>query len=439
MPTPAAKITFKTIDAARKARDRDARLGTPYRAILRDAAVRGLSLEVGATAMVWRFSYRPKGLTPEGKRQSARSIHLGDASAMHPDDARRAAAEAKDLVRDHRDPAEERRAEVARATAEERARRSCGDLLDGFARWAADRSGPRGKVGAKYVHDLNREARVALEALDALSLAPADISPRQIGAALGKGKRGAAAMLRMNALRLFFDYCTASGAVDDNPCARLGRDERPKKGRERQRVLEPEEVRAIWDAAGSLKPIPRDLIRFMLCVPARGIEVTGMRWQDVRGGHWHQDATATKNGEAHRFALHLIAVEILDARAEAMGGREPGALIFSGRTGKPVARNSIKASIDGRLGADFPEWTLHDCRRTFASLLARSGCRLPESAIDGALNHKASATRGGIVGTYMAEPRRGEQDEALRLWGALLGEILGRSAGGNVVRMERAS
>jgi integrase len=432
----ATKITAQTISRARAARDRGAKPGQRYHVVIRDAVVAGLSLEVGASGMTWRFSYKPRGITEDGKRRASRSISFGDVHTLHPDEARHLAAEAKDRVRQGGDPAEDRKVAVAREIEERRTGRTCGEMLDGFAEWAANRDGPRGgKVGAKYVHDLNREARAALVALGALDLPPAAVSPRQIGSKLGKGKRGSAAMLRMNALRLFFDFVIGEGAADANPCNGLTRDERPKAGSARQRVLDPDEVAAVWSAAADLLPLPRDLIRFMLCVPARGIEVTRMRWRDIRGDHWQQSGTETKNGEDHRYFLNAISLEVLEARAEAQGGRDPEALVFPGRTGKPAARNSIKASLTTRLGDDFPEWTLHDLRRTFASLLARNGCRLPESAIDGALNHKASATRGGVVGIYMAEPRKGEQDEALREWGALLADIIGRPAPDNVVKI----
>jgi integrase len=356
------------------------------------------------------------------------------------DDARRVAAEAKDVVRPGGDPAEDRKTQVAMKAEERRARLTCADLLPGFEAWALARDGARGgKVTARYVGTLDREARVALGILEALALTPAEIRPRQIGSTLGRGKRGGAAVLRMQGLRSFFDYCVAEGALEANPCAALTRDEKHKPGGARQRVLDHDEVRAIWSAVENLNPQARDLIRFMMAVPARGGEVVAMRWRDIRGDHWHQAATLTKNGEAHRFFLSPIALKILDARADVQGGREPGALIFPGRTGKPIARNSIKAALDVHLGDEFDAWCLHDCRRTFASLLARSGCRLPESAIDGALNHKSSLTRGGVVGTYLAEPRRDEQDAAIREWGALFGSILGRDGGGNVVKLGRAT
>ncbi len=63
-------------------------------------------------------------------------------------------------------------------------------------------------------------------------------------------------------------------------------------------------------------------------------------------------------------------------------------------------------------------WTWHDFRRSFATALGEAG--IPEAVADAILNHRQSATRGGVLGVYQRASRWPEQVNAMELWGRLL-------------------
>jgi hypothetical protein len=61
---------------------------------------------------------------------------------------------------------------------------------------------------------------------------------------------------------------------------------------------------------------------------------------------------------------------------------------------------------------------LHDLRRSFATALGEAG--VTETIADAILNHKQSATRGGVLGVYQRSARWPEQVAAMQRWGRLL-------------------
>jgi hypothetical protein len=98
--------------------------------------------------------------------------------------------------------------------------------------------------------------------------------------------------------------------------------------------------------------------------------------------------------------------------------------------GKPIATlHSLRdklAAVTGIIG-----WTWHDARRSFATALGEAG--VSETIADAILNHRQSATRGGVLGTYQRASRWPEQVRAMELWGRLLAAALHGKQTDNVV------
>jgi integrase len=67
-------------------------------------------------------------------------------------------------------------------------------------------------------------------------------------------------------------------------------------------------------------------------------------------------------------------------------------------------------------------WVWHDFRRSFATALAESG--VSETVADAVLNHRQSATRGGVLGVYQRASRWPEQVAAMKAWWRLLDAAL---------------
>jgi integrase len=245
-----------------------------------------------------------------------------------------------------------------------------------------------------------------------------------------------AARHRFGAISRFFEWCREEGLVSANPCALLGKDRRPKPPAERTHFLKPEELARLWRAAGEaegLAPVHRDLIRFLIAIPSRRGEAANVDWShlDLDGAVWSQPGRLTKNGDPHRLHLHPLALAILRARHKAAKHPDKGLVFPSPRSGAVVDTFvDIKAALDAAAG--ITGWRIHDLRRSFVTILAEAGT--PEPVADAILNHRQSATRGGVLGVYQRARRWPEQVSAMAAWGkTLAAAIEGRKAPANVV------
>jgi integrase len=199
---------------------------------------------------------------------------------------------------------------------------------------------------------------------------------------------------------------------------------RPKPTGERDRELDPAEIRWFWHACasadgpripGAPKPFA-PLLRLLLLTGARLSEVAGMRRDELHeDGSWHLPGSRSKNHDAHIVPLAPLARAQLDT----MQGR--GDLIFTTNGERPVSGFSrMKARLDEAMlalaqaergDATVPAWTLHDLRRTFSTRLPED-LSIPPNVVDKALNHKL----GGIAGRYNKSQLLNERRTALAAW-----------------------
>jgi integrase len=147
-------------------------------------------------------------------------------------------------------------------------------------------------------------------------------------------------------------------------------------------------------------------------------------------GVWTQANTATKNGEPHRFFLPPLVLNLLRTQHAAAGYPAKGLVFPSPQAGRQVDTfTDIKAALVDATGID--GWRWHDFRRSFATALAEAG--VAESVADAILNHKQSATRGGVLGVYQRAQRWPEQVAAMTTWADLLSSTLtGRYVVGSI-------
>lgn len=423
------KITKATIDAAWRRKKPDHRL------IVRDKDCRGLALIINPTTMTWSYAYRPRGTDPgTGRRWPNRTITLGNPASHSPDDARAEANLIKGQAVAGGDPAAERK---ARAADEQRKRGSTLQrLLDDYARGLPRRPKIRGTglPSPEYVADEVAHTRQALVDMKAEDLPAANLTDAELRTLLGAARGVTTARKRFGALSRFLDWCQDGGHIQTNPCALIARSRRPKAPQARTHYLTPAELARLWEVAGKLRePVWRDLSRFLIGMPCRRNEAARLDWShlDLPACEWRQPRHMTKNREAHRLHLHPLALDVLQERHEATGGR--GLVFPAPVSGRAVDTFSdIKTELDE--ATELEGWTWHDFRRSFATALGEAG--IPEAVADAILNHRQAATRGGVLGVYQRASRWPEQVRAMDLWGKLLAAaIAGTKATANVVPM----
>jgi integrase len=209
----------------------------------------------------------------------------------------------------------------------------------------------------------------------------------------------------------------------------------PKK---RARILNDNELRSIWRAAGECGTFGA-LLKFALLTAQRREKVTTMRWDDVVDGEWTIRSSEREKGTGGILKLPQLALDVLeDQQARRLAGNGfvfPGSL--RGRRGvqKPGlptfnSFSKAKHDLDAKLG-DLPHWTIHDLRRTAKSLMSRAGIR-PDIS-ERVLGHAIT----GVEGVYDHHSYGPEKADALQKLAALVASIVNPPSGANVVKLRR--
>jgi integrase len=426
------RITKAAVDAAWRRRAPGTRL------VIGDVVCRGLALVVNPSTMTWTFSYKPRGLdSATGKRFPSRSVTIGNPETHSPDDARAEANRLKGAAAAGEDPAGEKKAKVAAAAAKRSTTLS--RLLDAYA--AALPSRPKlrgaGTISARTAKEEETHSRAAVAAMKAGDRSPSDIGAADLRAML-QASLGKSARSRFGAISRFFDWCQDEGHVALNPCLLVAKSRRPRAPAPREHYLALPDLARLWraaDTAPDMEPVNRDLARFLIAVPCRRNEGTRLRWEhlDLASATWKQPGKMTKNRDLHRLHLHPLALGILTARWEASGKPKVGLVFPAPRSGKAIDTfTDMKAALAKATG--LTDWWWHDVRRSFSTTLGEAG--IPEPVADAVLNHRQSATRGGVLGTYQRAQRWPEQVKAMKLWGEMLAAALeGKEHGAEVVEL----
>jgi integrase len=196
------------------------------------------------------------------------------------------------------------------------------------------------------------------------------------------------------------------------PIVRGMRRSNPKE-RARERILDDDEIRAVWKAAEA-DGLFGALVRILLLTGQRLDKVASMRWDDVSvDGAWTIATEEREKGNAGVLVLPQIAIDVI----RSLPRYESNEFVFAGRGNSHFSGFSKgKAALDK--AAPMPQWGLHDLRRTARSLMSRAGTR-PDIA-ERVLGHAIP----GVGGTYDRHEYREHKVQALRELAALIQNIL---------------
>ena len=224
------------------------------------------------------------------------------------------------------------------------------------------------------------------------------------------GRPAAAAAMR-NLLKRMWDYAIVCGVATVNPAAAtplkfIGR------AHSRSRTLSKWEVgNFLWTlyATEQIGLQQKLALHLLLLTMARKSELLTATWAEVDLGRgiWEIPAEHAKTGKAHIVYLSRQAVEILvEADETCLQG-----CIFpaANSTTQPMAAGTLNRSL-ARVKWGMPHFTIHDLRRTAATLLSEAG--YPADVIEKALNHTIKGVRGVYNRAEYGEQRR----EMLQAW-----------------------
>jgi integrase len=215
-------------------------------------------------------------------------------------------------------------------------------------------------------------------------------------------------------VRKMFNFGIERDWLEVNPCHMV---KRAAAERQRDRVLNEDEMRAVWKALDDEDIVIAAVFRLRLLTAQRGGEVLGATWSeiDLASAWWTIPAERSKNGLAHRVPLSPPAVKVLRALRSRTGD---STWLFPSPKKESAniahAQKAIERVVD-RSGVDFCG---HDLRRTAASLMVGAGVsRLVVSKI---LNHVET----GVTAVYDRHGYDLEKRAALDFWGKRLDQIV---------------
>ncbi|NFV81300.1 tyrosine-type recombinase/integrase [Magnetospirillum aberrantis] len=361
-----------------------------------DAAVTGLQIRVTANGVrSWALRYRIDG--------KHRRMALGEYRPEAPDHisleaARRVALDALALAKNGTDPAA-----AATTTEATTASTTVRVAAERFIR-AQRRKGLRSVGEQERLLDLHVLPEIGDMPIGA-------VERRHVYVLLEKlrdGGFGAQVNRVLTQTKTFLNWAVEAGEIAANPAAVIKRMV-PEKPRER--VLSGDEVAKVILAADGVGYPVAPLVRLLLLTGQRREEVTQARWSefDLENGYWTIPAERTKAKREHRLPLPKAVVDMLNQLPRfTSDGTEDRGYVFSARGGrKPYAGWRRAAQNLQTKAALSAPWTIHDLRRTAASMMGEAGA--DEAIISRVLNH-SPRSRMGITATY----ERSRRDEAMR-------------------------
>lgn len=403
-----------------------------------DGKVRGLALRVMPSgAKSWTLRYR----TASGDQ---RRLSLGSPPAVGLAKARDEALKALGLIAGGSDPASAK--QEARAKAKQGKVETVGDLMDHYLKAAEQgdhRPNARPKRASTIALDRYHVERLIKPRLGNIRLRA--LIRADVQAFLDQVRHEHAISTARHcraAIRQAFNYAIRTELSVANPAA-LATLPRPA---ERERVLTPDELRAIWKATG--EPTASNLaLRLAAVTLQRGGEVAGLHADevDLDARLWTIPGARTKNHRTHVVPLSALAVSLLEQAFRLTPAAEDGrndpwvGFAFPGRgqKDKPMTRAAISRALGrirlaSRAKGDNPDhrpladMTPHDLRRTGATSITGERIGLPRFIVSRVLNQMtdtggaAAVTRVYDRNEYLAEKRK-----ALDAWAGLLFETVG--------------
>lgn len=208
----------------------------------------------------------------------------------------------------------------------------------------------------------------------------------------------------------------------------------------RARRLSSDEVKVFWEATDALGYPFQPIFRLLLLTGQRRNEVAEMTWQEIDLDRciWTLPASRTKNSREHSVPLSEPVLAILKGlpHVESKQGYVFTTTGKSAPSGFSKVTDALRAKMMELAGAPVPHWSLHDLRRTMATMM-NDDLAIEPHVVEAILNH-VSGSRAGVAGVYNRAAYLKQKQSALEAWGRYVESLVSGKAADNVVAMARA-
>lgn len=228
-----------------------------------------------------------------------------------------------------------------------------------------------------------------------------DIKPGDVEDVLAKVEGQTNRSNAHTALKIFFSWCVTRDYCPSNPLQNL---KKPRMPAARERVLEDDELSAIWTACGSAGKYGA-LVRLLILTGQRKGQIAQLSTAWVAATGITFPPQVMKNKREHWCPVGVAGHSVLS------GVIPVGDHYFAPVTapGRPfTAWSKSKKQLDGMIDGVDP-WTLHDLRRTWSTNAARLG--VPLHVTSRILSHTSNESK--ISKVYNRHMYRDEMADAM--------------------------
>lgn len=373
---------------------------------------RGFGVRVGKTGIAFILLAR----FPRSKHPTRRTI--GQYPSMTLADARDKAREWRNLIKVGKDPDEiakqrQREVEEHRLSEARKVENTFASVAEAyFAHMRGRKPPPRGSVEVERV--------VRSELLPRWAQRPiGELSRRDLievlDAAVKRGAPSTAHHVHSYASRVFsWAVSRDKYGIEANPFLGMNLDKIVGPENPRTRVLDDDELRALWEAAGDIGYPFGPYVKMLMLTGQRKGEVSDLPWKEIKANLWTVPPERFKSKEAHLVPLTQDACAILDDLPRFKGGD----YVFSTTYGEAPIRgfSNLKIRLDRK--AKIAPFVLHDIRRTVRTRLA--SLKVSDIVAEMVIGHG----KKGLGRIYDQHKYLDEMREALDLWAHRLREIV---------------
>jgi integrase len=201
-------------------------------------------------------------------------------------------------------------------------------------------------------------------------------------------------------LSRFFAWLIENDVIENSPTVGV---KRPVKEKTRERVLSDPEIAKLWSACDAIGGPATAVIKLLLLTGQRRNEIAHLKWSEVKDDTIEIASERMKGRQTHTVPLSTQARAIIEAQPRI------SEFVFGH---KLTHFERVRPEIDRRMG-DVAPWTLHDLRRTCASVMARIGVLV--TTIEKLLAHHGGSFKG-VAGIYQRHSFLPEMSAAVQKW-----------------------
>jgi len=216
------------------------------------------------------------------------------------------------------------------------------------------------------------------------------------------------------AIKVFLNWAAIKEFIGANP---LQASKKPHRAISRDRVLDDSELTTLLQYTLENRTRFNDIVSLLVFTGQRRGEIAGLEWSDIDGEILSLPGSKTKNKRNHKIPLGPKAIGIIrtvEGNEKYLFGQPDCQTSFSGWS-------KSKARLDRETGLS--DYTLHDLRRTFATVHAKIGT--PIHVTEKLLNH-VSGTISGVAAVYNRHSYMNEMCHAVSQYEEYLDNLINR-------------